>query len=352
MSSLQRRLLLISSSKVHGHEFLGHAVDDINTLLKTANVRKVLFVPYALGNHDDYTDRVTKPFSEWGFSLEGIHKAKDPITAVNEAEAIFIGGGNTFRLLKTLYDNNLIEPIKRRVLKDGAPYIGSSAGTNVATVNICTTNDMPIVYPPSFSALGLIPININPHYLDPDPASTHKGETREERIQQYHELPNTPPVLGLREGCILKVTGDEAVLTGVIGARLFTARFSYHKSEFGRTPIAAGNWSMMEVSCSTQTMKRGEEKYEILVGLYKSFYEERMWSATILIEWPTKRNWGDGEEESTAYPQGVRCQKCLEYGHWTYECKGKRKFLHRSSRTSQLKKRLKMKQEGGQQAAK
>nr|CAD7414525.1 unnamed protein product [Timema poppensis] len=165
MSSLQRRLLLVSSSKVHGHEFLGHAVDDINSLLKTANVRKVLFVPYALGNHDDYTDRVTKPFSEWGFSLEGIHKAKDPITAVNEAEAIFIGGGNTFRLLKTLYDNNLIEPIKRRVLK----------------------------------------------------------ETREERIQQYHELPDTPPVLGLREGCILKVTGNEAVLTGVIGARLFTA---------------------------------------------------------------------------------------------------------------------------------
>nr|CAD7426300.1 unnamed protein product [Timema monikensis] len=223
MSSLQRSLLLISSSKVHGHEFLGHAVDDINSLLKTANVKKVLFVPYALDNHDDYTARVTKPFSEWGFSLEGIHKAKDPITAVNEAEAIFIGGGNTFRLLKTLYDNNLIEPIKRRVLKEGAPYIGSSAGTNVATVNICTTNDMPIVYPPSFSALGLIPININPHYLDPDPASTHKGETREERIQQYHELPNTPPVLGLREGCILKVTGNKAVLTGVIGARLFTA---------------------------------------------------------------------------------------------------------------------------------
>ncbi|CAG2059254.1 unnamed protein product [Timema podura] len=256
MSSLQRSLLLISSSKVHGHEFLGHAVDDINSLLKTASVKKVLFVPYALDNHDDYTARVTKPFSEWGFSLEGIHKAKDPITAVNEAEAIFIGGEHSKEytekgeFISHTHTHVSVQATKptwwrahsvvrtetaRRVEgQDGVPYIGSSAGTNVATVNICTTNDMPIVYPPSFSALGLVHIQYQPTLLGPRPSlyaqrgeydhSHHlMEETREERIHQYHELPDTPPVLGLREGCVLKVTGNKAVLTGVIGARLFTA---------------------------------------------------------------------------------------------------------------------------------
>ncbi|CAB3382265.1 Hypothetical predicted protein [Cloeon dipterum] len=216
-----RRILLLSSSTVHGSAYLEYAATFIKDFLKKSDVKKILFVPYALKDHNDYTNKVRGPLKELGYAVEGIHEAPNAIEAIKSAEAIYIGGGNTFQLLKTLYDLNLIQPIQDRVLKDGIPYIGSSAGSNVATASINTTNDMPIVWPPTLTALGLVPFNINPHYIDFDPDSKHKGETREERLSQYHEIPGTPPVLGLREGAILHVEGNVAKIIGVFGAKLF-----------------------------------------------------------------------------------------------------------------------------------
>lgn len=220
--SSPRKLLLLSNSTLHPLGYLEHAQKLITEFLTSSDVKSVLFVPYALiRTADEYAAKAREPFEKWGFGFSSVHTAKDPVEAVEAAEAIFIGGGNTFQLLKALYDNRLIEAIRKRVLQDGIPYIGSSAGTNVSTVSINTTNDMPIVYPPSFEALNLVPFNINPHFLDADPNSTHKGETREERIRQYKEIPGAPPVLALREGSSLLVKGESALLKGGFEALLF-----------------------------------------------------------------------------------------------------------------------------------
>ena len=212
-----RNLLLVSSSRVHGSGYLEHCSAAMADHFADAD--SVLFVPYALADHDKYESTVSTAFEAAGLKLQSIHHANDPIAAIDSAAGIFVGGGNSFRLLKTLYDLKLVNPIRERVM-GGMPYMGSSAGTNMSCPTIRTTNDMPIVEPPSFNALNLIPFQINPHYLDPDPNSTHKGETREQRITEFHEE-NDIPVAGIREGNWFKVTGDSIQLHGHTGMRLF-----------------------------------------------------------------------------------------------------------------------------------
>jgi dipeptidase E len=210
-------ILLISNSTLYGSGYLDHAEDEIRSFL--GDIKRVLFVPYALFDRDTYAATAQKRFQKIGYDLTSIHTATNPVQAVKDTEAIFIGGGNTFRLLKTLYDLDLLGPIRERVA-DGMRYIGSSAGSNVAAPTIKTTNDMPIVQPPSFDALGLVSFQINPHYLDPDPNSKHMGETREERIRQFLEE-NDTPVVGLREGAMLRIENGETILRGSTGARIF-----------------------------------------------------------------------------------------------------------------------------------
>jgi dipeptidase E len=214
---MERRLLLISNSTAHGSGFLEYCAPQIQEFL--GEVGEVLFVPYALADRDGYAATAGEAFRKMGYACTPVHRAADPRQAVAEAEALFVGGGNTFRLLENLYRHQLLEPIRRRVA-EGMPYVGSSAGSNVACLTIKTTNDMPIVEPPSFDALALVPFNLNPHYLDPDPSSTHMGETREQRLKEFHEE-NHPPVLALREGSMLRVESDAASLLGETGGRLF-----------------------------------------------------------------------------------------------------------------------------------
>lgn len=212
-----RRLLLISNSTLYGSGYLDHAEAEIRSFL--GDVKRVLFVPYALFDRDKYATTAQQRFQKMGYELTSVHTAKDSLAALNETDAVFIGGGNTFRLLRDLYDFELIDAIRDRV-SNGMPYIGSSAGSNVAAPTIKTTNDMPIVQPPSFNALGLVSFQINPHYLDPDPSSKHMGETREERLRQFLEE-NDTPVVGLREGAILRIENGETMLRGSSGARIF-----------------------------------------------------------------------------------------------------------------------------------
>lgn len=214
---MARRLLLISTSTVHGTRYLEHAFAELREVF--AGARRVLFIPFALRDRDFYAARARDAFGEMGFGLDSLHEADEPHAAVGEAEAVFCGGGNTFRLLKTLYDLDLLPALRDRVAS-GMPYAGASAGSNLACPTVRTTNDMPIVEPPSLDALGLVSFQINPHYLDPDPGSTHMGETREARIREFHEE-NETPVVGLREGAMLRLEGDSIELRGLAGARIF-----------------------------------------------------------------------------------------------------------------------------------
>ena len=212
-----KRVLLVSNSTLFGSGYLDHAESEIRDFLGA--VRRIAFLPFAAYERGKYTAQARARFERMNCELMSLHDVSKPRREVESADAIFVGGGNTFRLLKGLYDFDLLEPI-RRVVAEGTPYIGSSAGSIVAGPSLRTTKDMPVVEPPSFTALGLVAFQISPHYLDPDPLSKHMGETQEERILQFLEE-NEAPVAGLREGAMLRVEGERVTLRGSAGARLF-----------------------------------------------------------------------------------------------------------------------------------
>ncbi|WP_081208991.1 dipeptidase PepE [Salegentibacter sediminis] len=229
-----KKALLASTSTLHDQEYLEYLIPEIKKFFQ--GVSEVLFIPYARPGGislDEYTNKARIAFSKAGFQLKGIQEYPDPAAAVKKAEGIFTGGGNTFLLVTQLYKNKVMKILQEAILS-GTAYMGTSAGTNIAGLTMQTTNDMPIIYPPSFKTLGVVPFNINPHYLDPDKNSTHKGETRETRIKEFHTL-NTQPVIGLREGSWLEVHGDKITLKGKPEARIFKPEQVPFEVETGTT---------------------------------------------------------------------------------------------------------------------
>lgn len=215
-----RNLIIASTSTLYDTEFLAYLLPNLKQHF--AKVDTLLFVPYARPGgitHNQYTQKVRDAFQQINIKVKGLHEYEDISTAIQEAQSIFVGGGNTFLLVKQLYKDDAIHHIKEAVDK-GTPYLGCSAGSNICGLTMETTNDMPITYPPSFKTFGFVPFNINPHYLDPINGSTHMGETRETRINEFHTL-NTQPVIGLREGSWLHVTGNNVILKGALKARIF-----------------------------------------------------------------------------------------------------------------------------------
>lgn len=217
-----KNLIIASTSTLHGGGYLDYILPELEFHFR--NCQTILFIPYARPggiSHDEYTEKVQSAFSQIQKSVVGIHTFENPAEAIVHAEGIFTGGGNTFLLVSQLYKNKVMT-VLAETLKNGTPYLGSSAGSNIAGLTMQTTNDMPIVYPPDFRTLGMLPFNLNPHYLDADLQSKHMGETRETRIKEFHQF-NTIPVLGLREGSWLDVKGDTITLKGGLSARLFRA---------------------------------------------------------------------------------------------------------------------------------
>lgn len=215
-----KNLIIASTSTLHGGEYLEYLLPELEFHFKNCNT--ILFIPFARPggiSHDDYTKKVKSAFAKINLDVKGLHEFENPEHAINQAEGIFTGGGNTFLLVAQLYKFKVMT-VLAEALKSGIPYLGTSAGSNITGLSMQTTNDMPIVYPPSFQTLGMIPFNLNPHYLDPDTNSTHMGETRETRIQEFHQF-NSIPVLGLREGSWLEVKGEKILLKGTLTARLF-----------------------------------------------------------------------------------------------------------------------------------
>lgn len=215
-----KNLLIASTSTLHGGNYLDYLIPEL--VIHFANCKSIVFVPYARPggiSHEDYTQKVISVFSTINIDVKGIHQFANPVEALQQAEGIFIGGGNTFLLVTQLYKNNIMSVLKKTI-ENGTPYLGTSAGSNICGLTMQTTNDMPIIYPPKFETLGAIPFNLNPHYLDADLQSKHMGETRETRIKEFHQF-NSQPVIGLREGSWLDVKGNQIILKGTLTARLF-----------------------------------------------------------------------------------------------------------------------------------
>lgn len=213
------KLLLLSNSTTEGYTYLEHANQEIESFFGN-DIKKIAFVPYAgvTISYDEYTTKVQNYFNKFEIEILSVHNG-DPSDIIKKAQAIAVGGGNTFQLLKSLYDNNLVDLIKNEVL-DGKPYIGWSAGSNMACPTIRTTNDMPVVEPPTFNALNFVNYQINPHYLDAHP-SGHHGETREQRLLEFLELNREIYVVGLREGSMIWIENGQHKLIGTKQARIF-----------------------------------------------------------------------------------------------------------------------------------
>ncbi|WP_432411684.1 dipeptidase PepE [Rasiella sp. SM2506] len=227
-----KNLIIASTSTLHKGSYLDYLLPELKVLF--SEIEEILFIPYARPGgilHDPYTTKAAEAFRKIDKKIVGIHTFKNPVEAIQNAKGIFTGGGNTFVLVKALHELGVMQPLREAIFS-GTPYVGTSAGSNICGSTIMTTNDMPIVYPPSFKTLGVIPFNINPHYLDPDPNSKHMGETRETRIKEFHTQ-NTIPVVGLREGSWLRVQGKEIVLKGKLTARVFEQDKSAYEIESG-----------------------------------------------------------------------------------------------------------------------
>ena len=213
-------ILLGSTSTLFGGNYLEYIQSEIIELF--SGIDEIIFIPFARPggiSHDDYTQKAKEFFAQLNINVIGLHEFENPVAAVNDAKGFFTGGGNTFLLVKTLHEKKLMQTLKENIEK-GKPYFGTSAGSNIGGLNMKTTNDMPIVYPSSFECMGLVPFNINPHYLDPNPDLKHNGETRETRIQEFLTQ-NDTKVVGLREGNWIRRIGNRITVEGNETTRIF-----------------------------------------------------------------------------------------------------------------------------------
>lgn len=238
-----KNLIIASTSTLHGGGYLEYILPELK--IHFASCSSILFIPFARPggiSHEDYTSKVRAVFATINIAVKGLNEFEDYKKAVEEADGIFTGGGNTFLLVAQLYKFQVMD-VLAETLKKGTPYLGTSAGSNITGLTMQTTNDMPIIYPPSFKTLGMLPFNLNPHYLDADHQSKHMGETRETRIKEYHSF-NTVPVLGLREGSWLDVKGNTITLKGNLNARIFRQNQPAEEVESGSDLSALGALSL------------------------------------------------------------------------------------------------------------